>query len=68
MEDNYKKHNKQIIAYGDPYVKVNTSTQNNVKYHNITIWINRTAQVHLFNKCLCKIIWRLKKANKKLFY
>ncbi|AWM15969.1 hypothetical protein MOB40_09810 [Bacillus inaquosorum] len=55
MEDNYKKHNKQIIAYGDPYVKVNTSTQNNVKYHNITIWINRTAQVHLFNNVYVKL-------------
>lgn len=56
MEKNYKKNNKQIIAYGDPYVKVNSSTQNKVKYHNITIWINRTAQVHLYNNVYVKLI------------
>lgn len=49
MKENYKNHKKQIIAYGEPYVKVNTSAEYYVKYHNITIWINRTAQVHLFN-------------------
>ncbi|RAU03843.1 hypothetical protein MHI58_07250 [Bacillus sp. FSL K6-2869] len=50
MKDNYKKHNKQIVAYGhNPYVKVNPSSDNTAKFHNITIWINRTAQVHLFN-------------------
>ncbi|WHZ60025.1 hypothetical protein [Metabacillus hrfriensis] len=53
MKDNYKKHNNQIIAYGDPYVRVNTLS--NVKYHNISIWINRTAQVHLFNDVYVKL-------------
>ncbi|WP_350254783.1 hypothetical protein [Bacillus halotolerans] len=55
VESNYKKHNKQIIAYGDPYVTVNTSTHNKVKYHNITIWIIRTAQIHLFNNVYEKL-------------
>lgn len=49
MKGNYKKHIRQIIAYGVPYVTVNTSSQHHVKYHNISIWINRTAQVHLFS-------------------
>lgn len=50
MKDHYKKNNKQIIAYGhNPYVKVNPSSDNTAKFHNITIWINRTAQVHLFS-------------------
>lgn len=50
MKDNYKKYNKQIVAFGhNPYVKVKSSSDNTAKFHNITIWINRTAQIHLFN-------------------
>ena len=49
MKDNYKKHNKQVIAYGNPYVQLKALLEANVKYHNITIWINKTAQVHVFN-------------------
>jgi len=57
MINNYKKHNKQVIAYGNPYVSVNDSTHHtNVKYHNITIWINRTAQIHLFNDVYDELI------------
>ncbi len=47
MIKNYKKNNNQIILYGNPSIKI--GQQSNVKYHNIIIWINRTAQVHLFN-------------------
>ncbi len=40
MKDNYKKHNKQIIAYSlNPYVKVDPTSDNTAKFHNISIWI-----------------------------
>ncbi|MDH2363771.1 hypothetical protein [Priestia megaterium] len=55
MKDNYKKHNTQVIAYGNPYVQVKTLLESNVKYHNITIWINKTAQVHLFHDVYTKL-------------
>lgn len=49
MKDNYQKRIKQVVAYGDPYAEVKTSEAQKVKFHNISIWVNRTAQVHLFN-------------------
>ncbi|MEC0304019.1 hypothetical protein, partial [Terribacillus saccharophilus] len=55
VKENYQKHNKQIITYGNPYVNVNTYAPHNAKYHNITIWVNRTAQVHLFNETMEKL-------------
>ncbi|MGW9103751.1 hypothetical protein ACWGPK_31400, partial [Priestia megaterium] len=55
MKDNYKKRNTQVIAYGNPYVQVKTLLESNVKYHNITIWINKTAQVHLFNDVYARL-------------
>ncbi|MFL0497759.1 hypothetical protein [Priestia megaterium] len=55
MTDNYEKRNTQVIAYGNPYVHVNTLLKPQIKYHNITIWINKTAQVHLFNDVYARL-------------
>ncbi|WP_260288500.1 hypothetical protein [Peribacillus aracenensis] len=56
MKDNYQKHVKQVVAYGDPYAEVKPSEAQKIKYHNISIWINRTAQVHLFNDVFTQLL------------
>lgn len=49
MKSRIDKGYSQVVVYGNPWVWKNENKDKKIRFHSIIIWVNRIAQIHLFN-------------------